>query len=104
MSSNRSRSVSRSRVIKQSNLFPSGEALDPYVLLEDILQNLTTTDIPLSVNVTDGVNSVSFLLNIFLSKDYEVKDGFVIFGFKRLNADHLRCKIEFSIQIEQSND
>lgn len=108
MSSSRSRSVSRERVIRQSSLFPSGRALDPHALLSDVLPKLTTTDIPLNVTITDGTNSVTYSLNTFLSKDYEVRkdsetDGVnkVIFGFQELNADGLRCKIEFSIQIEQ---
>jgi hypothetical protein len=103
-SSIRSRSVSRSRVIKKSDLFPGGEALDPYVLLEDVLKNLNSTDVPLSVKLSDGNNTVVFILSTFLSKDYEVVNGKVTFGFRKLDVDSLRAKIEFDIGIESSGD
>jgi hypothetical protein len=99
-SSVRSRSVSRSRVIKQTDLFPSGQALDPYVLLEDILNGLVSTEIPLSVIISDGDSSVSFLLSFFLSKEYEVDGDEVIFGFRRLKTASLRAKIEFNISLD----
>lgn len=99
----RSRSVSRSRIVKRSNLYQSGEALDPFILLGDILPGLTTTDIPLAVVLSDGDSSVSYLLSVFLTKDYEVVDDKVVFGFKRLNVKDLRAKIEFNITIDPDN-
>lgn len=101
MAPSRSRSISRSRVVSDSSLFTSGKALNPHALLEDILPKLNTTDIPLHVVISDGTDSVNFLLNIFLSKEYEVIDEKVIFGFKKLSVGSLRCKIEFNIQLEQ---
>lgn len=99
-SSTRSRSVSRSRVIKSSDVFTSGRALDPYILLEEVLKNLNSTDIPLAVTIGDGTSSVSFLLSVFLSKDYEVVDDEVILGFRRLKIDSIKAKIEFSVEVE----
>lgn len=87
-------------MIKQNDLFPSGQALDPYVLLGDILNGLVSTEIPLSVVISDGNSSVSFLLPFFLSKEYEVDGDEVIFGFKRLKTASLRAKIEFNISLE----
>lgn len=99
-SSTRSRSVSRSRVIKSSDVFTSGRALDPYILLEEVLKNLNSTDIPLAVTISDGTSSVSFLLSVFLSKDYEVVDDEVILGFRRLKIDSIKAKIEFNVEVE----
>lgn len=99
-SSTRSRSVSRSRVIKSSDVFTSGRALDPYILLEEVLKNLNSTDIPLAVIISDGTSSVSFLLSVFLSKDYEVVDDEVILGFRRLKIDSIKAKIEFNVEVE----
>lgn len=99
-SSTRSRSVSRSRVIKSSDVFISGRALDPYILLEEVLKNLNSTDIPLAVTISDGTSSVSFLLSVFLSKDYEVVDDEVILGFRRLKIDSIKAKIEFNVEVE----
>lgn len=99
-SSTRSRSVSRSRIIKSSDVFTSGRALDPYILLEEVLKNLNSTDIPLAVTIGDGTSSVSFLLSVFLSKDYEVVDDEVILGFRRLKIDSIKAKIEFNVEVE----
>jgi len=96
----RSRSVSRTRVIKKSDLFPSGESLDPTALLADLLDNVKNLDAPLAVKVTDGENEVTYLLSVFLSKEYEVSGGKVRFGFKKLNVEHLRASISFDIYIE----
>lgn len=96
----RPRSVSRSRIIKQSDIFLSGQALDPYALLEDVLKNLNSTDIPLAVVLTDGESSISYLLSVFLSKEYEVNENRVHFGFKTMDVSSLRAKIEFNVDID----
>jgi hypothetical protein len=100
-SSIRSRSVSRSRVVKRSDLFKSGEALDPVELLSDVLSNFKNVDVPLAVKITDGTEEVTYILSSFLSKDYEVVGEIVRFGFKKLNIKNLRAFISFEIQIEE---
>jgi hypothetical protein len=100
----RSRSVSRSRAVKNSDLFPSGKSLDPLVLLADVLDNFKSLDIPLAVNISDGENEVSYLLSVFISKEYEVVEDKVKFGFKKLNVSHLRASISFEISIERDDE
>lgn len=95
----RSRSVSRIRVVKQSSDFASGECLDPFALLEDILKELKDTSAPLSVTIKDKKRSVSFLLSTFLSKEYEIIEGRVLFGGVRLVLDELRVNISFDLSI-----
>lgn len=100
----RSRSTSRSRVVKKSDLFPGGEALNPHALLEDVLKHVKDTSIPLSVDLTDGNVKVSYNLNTFLSRDYEVVDGYVKFGFRRMLVNRLSAKIGFDIHIGEDSD
>lgn len=97
--SSRSRSVSRSRVIKKSDLFLSGEVLDPYALLEGIVENLKSVDIPLAVVIKDETNTVTYLLSVFLNKEYEIREGKVIFGFKKLDVAHLRVSLEYNLSL-----
>jgi hypothetical protein len=95
----RSRSVSRSRVVKTSELFESGEALDPLVLLADILPKLNDLDIPLGVTLSDNQKSVTYLLSVFTEKEYEVIVDEVKFGLKRLKIRELKVEIKFNVQI-----
>jgi hypothetical protein len=98
----RPRSLSRSKVVKISDAFPSGECLDPIALLDDLLNKVENVNLPLAVNLTDGENSVSFLLSIFISKEYEVLNGKVKFGLKKLNIKNLKIEISFKIELEDS--
>lgn len=100
MSESRSRSVSRSRVIKISSLFPSGEELEPTALLEPLLTKITDSEAPLTVILSDSSTSVSYNLNTFLSKSYEVSGEFVLFGFKKIKLKELKVKISFELTIE----
>jgi hypothetical protein len=95
----RNRSQSRSRVVKKSDLFASGESLDPYALLDGILNQLVSVDVPLSVKLTDGETSVAFNLNTFLGKEYEVKGDLVKLGFKSLKIRHLKASISFDVEL-----
>jgi len=95
----RSRSVSRSRVTKTSDSVLSGEILDPAALLEDILGKIPDLDIPLGVHLRSGSESVSFSLSVFLASEYEVVEGVVSFGIKKLALKGLRAKISFEIEV-----
>jgi len=99
MSINRSRSVSRSRITKLNDIFPSGESLDPLALLSDLLPNINNLDIPLNVNITDGEKAVSFLLSNFIKREYEVVGTYVKFGFVRLNVSKLKVNISFDLMV-----
>lgn len=99
MSSSRSRSVSRTRVVKLTDLFPSGESLDPVALLDDVLPHINNLDIPLAVKISDSTNTVFFLLSTFISKEYEVIDDVVKLGFQRLKVKELKVNISFDISI-----
>lgn len=99
MSLVRSRSVSRQRVVKLTEAFGSGEALDPYIFLEELLPHIKDLDVPLSVKLTDGENDVIFLLSNFLSKEYEVVGDLVKFGFKRLKLRSLKANISFDVNV-----
>jgi len=99
MSNLRSRSVSRSRVTKLSTLFPSGESLDPVALLSDLLPHITDLNVPLSIDLSDSSDSVSFLLSVFIQKEYEISGEFVKFGFKKLKLRELKASVSFDIVI-----
>jgi len=101
MSNQRSRSISRNRVIKISDIFPSGESLDPVALLSDLLPHINNLDIPLAVTLSDKSDSVTFLLSVFISREYEVIGDLVKLGFKRLRIKELTAKISFDISIIQ---
>lgn len=95
----RSRSVSRTRFVRKTDLFESGESLDPYLLLDDLLKNLKDTQAPLSVKISDGTRSVTYLLSTFLMKEYEIINGKVKFGIISLDIDSLRVNISFDIVV-----
>jgi len=99
-SSLRARSASRSRVIKHSDLFKSGKSLDPIALLSDLLEHVKSLDIPLAVKITDGINEVTYLLSVLISKEYEVIDEKVKFGFKRLDIKSLKATISFDVALD----
>jgi hypothetical protein len=99
----RARSLSRERVIKRTDLFPGGEALDPVALLGDLLNKITDLDAPLSVTISDNSSSVTYLLSAFISKEYEVIDDTVKFGLKRLKTKELRANVSFEIQISSDD-
>jgi len=101
MSPVRSRSVSRTKIVKLTDTYESGEALDPQALLSDLIPHVNDFDIPLSVNLNDGKNSVSFLLSVFISKEYEVIDHFVKFGAKKLDIRNLKVNISFDIEVSE---
>jgi hypothetical protein len=98
--STRTRSQSRERVIRRSDVFPSGEELDPHELLAGLLVHFKNVDVPLSVNLTDGENRVAFSLQVFLSKKYEVDGGMVKLGFKRLKVDKLEASIRYDVKLD----
>jgi len=100
MSSNsRSRSISRSRVVKLSEVVPSGEVLDPIALLSDLLPHVNDLDIPLVVTISDTIQKVSFLLSIFIQKEYEVSGHSVNFGFKKIDLHDLKVNISFDLNV-----
>jgi hypothetical protein len=95
----RSRSTSRSRVVKCNNDFISGESLDPVALLDDLLKSIPDLDVPLVVKISDDSNSITYLLSTFLSKEYEVCGDTVKFGLKRLSIKKLRVQVIFDVEI-----
>lgn len=95
----RERSISRTRVIKVSDLFPSGESLDPIALLSDLLPHLNSFDIPLGITISDGNLSASYLLSVFVSREYEVLEGKVKFGLKKLDVRSLKINISFDLSV-----
>jgi hypothetical protein len=101
MNSNlRARSVSRSRVVKNSELTPGGKVLDPHALLADVLDNIQNLDAPISVTLSDGAKSVSYLLSVLMSREFEVIDDVVRFGFVRLDVNNLRAVIKFEVAVD----
>jgi len=98
----RSRSVSRSRVTRLTDSVEGGEVLDPVALLNDLVSNVISVDIPLVVHLSDSRQSVNYQLKNFISKEYEVKDGCVKFGIHRLILRELKVEIKYDLMI--SND
>jgi len=99
MSGVRSRSISRTRVTKVNDVFPSGESLDPIALLNDLLPHVKSLDVPLVVTIKDNRDSVSFILSVFIQKEYEISGDVVKFGFKRLKLNELKATISFDVSI-----
>lgn len=95
----RNRSVSRSKIIKISAEDGEKEYLDPVALLGEIIPHITDFDIPLHVNISDKNNSVTYLLSIFVSKEYEVIENMIKFGFKRISIKEMRVNISYDLEI-----
>jgi hypothetical protein len=95
--STRTRSASREAIIRKSDTVPSGEVLDPHALLADVLPHLHSTQAPLTVKLTDGSETVSYMLDIFLSKDYECINNKVKFGYRVLLLSTLRVSVEYNL-------
>jgi hypothetical protein len=96
----RSRSTSRSRIVKLSNTVPGGEMLDPYALLDDILKHFNSTDVPLVVKLEDGINTVSTSLQSFLQRDHEIVDGYIKIGFRKIAVKGLSASISYQIEVK----
>lgn len=82
-----------------SDTVASGEVLDPMALLGELLPHINSLDIPLAVTISDGSRSVSYILSVFISKEYEVVDGHVKFGLKRLVLKDLKVNISFDLTV-----
>jgi len=103
MSKLRARSISRSRVVKTSDVFPSGEVLDPTALLGDLLNKITDLDAPLAVKVSDNSNSVTYKLSVFVAKEYEVIGDSVKFGIRKLKIKELKVNISFDVELQDDS-
>jgi len=96
----RSRSVSRTRITVIDPGNPDSECLDPCQLLESVLTNISSLDIPLIVELTDEVNTVNYPIKTFTSKLWPIKGNKVVFGLKKLLLKSLRVSIRFELSIE----
>lgn len=96
---NRSRSVSRSRVVKIDHESGGKEFLDPIALLEDLLPHIKNFNVPLTVTLRDSMTSVAYLLPVFVSKHYDILGTQVKFGFKRLELKDLKVSISFDLEL-----
>lgn len=96
----RSRSVSRHRVTVIDPGNPDAECLDPNQLLEKLLSNISSLDIPLIVVLSDEVNTVNYPLKTFTAKLWPIKNGKVVFGLSKLSFKQLRVSIRFDLEIE----
>jgi len=69
-------------------------------LLEPLLSHIKDTSAPLAVRISDSKTSVTYLLGTFLSKNYEVKDKCVKFGYKNIILSEMKVNISFDITVE----
>lgn len=95
----RNRSVSRSKIIKISTEDGDKEYLDPIALLGELIPHITDFDIPLHVKISDLSSSVSYLLSTFVSKEYEVFNDTIKFGFKRIRIKEMKVNISYDLEI-----
>jgi len=95
----RNRSVSRSKVIKISEEDGDKEYLDPIALLGEIIPHITDFDIPLHVKISDSDSSVVYLLSVFVSREYEVVDDVIKFGFKRIKIKEMKVNISYDLEV-----
>jgi hypothetical protein len=100
MNTVRPRSVSRSRITVIDPGDPNAECLDPCQLLESVLKDLKSVDIPLVVKIADETESVYYKLSTFTSKLWPIRDGKVHFGLKRINYRDLRASIHFDVIVQ----
>jgi hypothetical protein len=82
---------------------PTGDGtqyLDSGILLSALGNVYSSVDNVAVINITDGNENVSFTLNSFLSKNYDIENDKIKFGFKRIKVNGFRvsitCDIEFS--------
>jgi hypothetical protein len=101
MNNNRSRSVSRNAIVKINPHDPTQEILNPEALLENVLKHIKSPDIPLLVELSDGITKHEILLSTLLNQTTRVIDGYARFGLKKLDTRHLRADIRFSVEVEQ---
>jgi len=96
----RSRSVSRTRVTVIDPGNPDAECLDPCQLLESVIKNLSSLDIPLVVELSDEDNSVTYPIKIFTGKLWPIRGNRVVFGLKKLLLKSLKVSIRFELSVE----
>jgi len=95
----RNRSVSRSKIIKISIDDGDKEYLDPIALLGELIPHITDFDIPLHVRISDLNSTVVYLLSTFVSKEYEVVNDTVKFGFKRIRIKEMKVNLSYDLEI-----
>lgn len=95
----RNRSVSRSKVVKISSEDSEKEILDPVALLDELLPHITNFDVPLHVRLSDSQTSVTYLLSVFVSKEYEMTGDMVKFGFKRIKLKEMKVNISYDLEV-----
>jgi len=67
--------------------------LDPHLLLNSLGHIYSDMDTITSVQLTAGNEQVIYSLNSFLSKNYDIEDDKIKFGFKRLKINGLRVAL-----------
>jgi hypothetical protein len=98
--STRPKSIQWDNVTRNTPEFPSGKCLDPSALLSGLLPHFHTTNLPISVNLSDGTVEVAYSLMNFLSKNYEISNNLIHFGFKRLKFETLRVSLIYELEID----
>jgi len=93
----RPRSVSQSQITVIDPGNPDTACLDPFQLLDPIISQLRSLDVPLVVKITDGVTTVEYTLAIFTSKLWPIRDGKVVFGLKKVVFDEIKASISVTI-------
>lgn len=104
MSTVRPRSISRSRITVIDPGDPDNECLDPNQLLESLLKQIRSLDVPLVVCISDESTRVEYPLKVFTSKLWPIRGNHVIFGLQRINFKQIKASITYDVEIEKGDN
>lgn len=82
-----------SDAIKEVEPGSGKRVLDPHLLLDSLGHIYSDMDSVTSVQLTAGNEQVVYSLNSFLTKNYDIEDDKIKFGFKRLKINGLRVAL-----------
>jgi len=92
-------SVDISAVTRSSDKYPGKLVLDPQLLLASFLERYPVSDVILAVTLSDDKDQVAYNLVTFLSRDYEIEDGIIKFGLKRISVERLRVTVSHQLRV-----
>lgn len=80
------------------------DTLEPSLIVGILPQGLYESDLPFYITLSDEANRVKFKLQTFMSKQYRVKGGYVVFGSVRLRLNEISATISLKIEMMTATD
>lgn len=88
-------------VIKDSGKGDGSQILDSQALLRNLANIYGDVDELVTVTIKDGKELVSYSLESFLSKDYEIENKKIKFGFKKISISGFKVSVSYDVVVQE---